>query len=93
VDRAVTFGGAGRHARRCTIVVPIVDRGGTMSLSTDGRHGPWTEATVYVLVGAALVVLGVVLRTYILNWVVGPLFVVVAVGAVTALIERRRATP
>jgi hypothetical protein len=64
-----------------------------MRPSTEEPHGPWLEARIYALIGVTLVAMGVTLRSYVLNWVVGPMFVVVAVGVVTALADRRRAAP
>jgi hypothetical protein len=48
------------------------------------------EAATYLTVAAALVVAGVLLRTVVLNWLVGPAAVVIGVMALSAAVERRR---
>jgi sorbitol-specific phosphotransferase system component IIC len=55
------------------------------------EHGGRTELFVYLGVAVVLVVAGVFLRSVLLNWIVGPLTVVVGVVLVTAFLERRRA--
>jgi hypothetical protein len=50
-----------------------------------------SEVTTYLLVALVLVVTGALLRTVLLNWIVGPVFVVVGVTVLSAARERRRA--
>lgn len=52
--------------------------------------GP-SEAATYLTVAAVLVVAGTLLRTVVLNWVVGPVSVVIGVIVVSAGLERWRA--
>lgn len=47
-----------------------------------------TPVAAYVLAAGTYVVLGVVTRTVFLNWIVGPLYFVVAVLAFGALLDR-----
>ncbi len=51
---------------------------------------PRREALVYVLAALTYIPLGVVLRTPLLNWVVGPLYLVLFVWAAARLVGRRR---
>lgn len=43
----------------------------------------------YVAAGAILIVVGAVVRTWLLNWISGPVFVVVCVAVLGMLAERR----
>lgn len=60
------------------------------------RSSRWTatsrpvEAAIYLTVAAVLVIAGMLLRTVVLNWLVGPAAVVIGVMAVSAGLERRR---
>jgi uncharacterized membrane protein HdeD (DUF308 family) len=45
---------------------------------------------VYLVVACLLVVSGMLLRTVVLNWIVGPAVVVVGVSVLSAALERRR---
>ena len=48
------------------------------------------EAAIYLTVAVVLVVTGTVLRTVVLNWIVGPVSVVVGVMVLSKGLERRR---
>ena len=48
------------------------------------------EMAAYAVAFAVLVVAGMLLRTIVLNFFVGPLIVVVSVAVVTPLLSRRR---
>lgn len=50
-----------------------------------------TEGAMYLSVAFVLVVVGTLARTVVLNWVVGPGFVVIGVVLVSAVLDRRRA--
>jgi len=55
----------------------------------DPRRARRIEVGVYVFTAVALVLLGVLLTSLILNWIVGPAFVVVMVTMVTPWMLRR----
>jgi hypothetical protein len=48
------------------------------------------EAVTYLTVAVVLVVAGTLLRTVVLNWVIGPAAVVIGVMVLSAGLERRR---
>ena len=48
------------------------------------------EVVSYAVAGLVLIVGGVVLRTAVLNWFVGPMIVVVTVTLLTPRLQRRR---
>jgi hypothetical protein len=49
------------------------------------------EVVAYAVAGFILIVGGVLARTYVLNWFIGPLIVVVTVTVLTPLLQRWRA--
>ena len=58
-----------------------------------GREFAWQgreEGVTYLAAVVSYVALGVLLRTAVLNWIVGPLYFVCFVWAVSRLLERRR---
>jgi hypothetical protein len=48
------------------------------------------EAVAYAVAGLVLIVGGVLLRTAVLNWLVGPMIVVLTVMLLTPLLQRWR---
>ncbi|HKE51477.1 MAG TPA: hypothetical protein VKE25_08205 [Actinomycetes bacterium] len=48
------------------------------------------EVAIYIAAGISLILLGVVLRTAILNWIVGPAFVVTFVVVTNGWFGRRK---
>lgn len=50
------------------------------------------ELVLYVLAGATYVLLGI-FHKFLLNWVIGPIWLVVWIWAVPALIDRARRNP
>jgi protein-S-isoprenylcysteine O-methyltransferase Ste14 len=52
---------------------------------------PREEAAIYAVVALALVVLGAVVRTPLLNWICGPAFVVGGVAALASVQRWRKA--
>lgn len=56
-----------------------------------GTKARRAETTVYLTVTVLLVVTGTLLRTVVLNWIVGPASVVIGVVVITTVLERRRA--
>jgi len=48
------------------------------------------EIGIYVAAGISLILLGIVLRTALLNWIVGPAFVVTFVVLANRLLDRGR---
>jgi hypothetical protein len=51
-----------------------------------------SEVVAYLSVAVALVVTGVFLRTVVLNWLVGPISVVIGVVLISRVVERRGST-
>jgi hypothetical protein len=51
---------------------------------------PRAERIAYAVAVVGLIGIGVVVRTPILNWIVGPAFVVTVVVVLTPLLSRRR---
>jgi hypothetical protein len=64
------------------------DVGGDDGKRDDERLARRIEVGVYVFAGVALVVLGVFLTSKILNWIIGPAFIVAVVTTVTPLALR-----
>jgi NhaP-type Na+/H+ or K+/H+ antiporter len=50
----------------------------------------WQEIAIYVAAGISFIVLGIVLRTALLNWIVGPAFVVTFVVLANRWLGRRK---
>jgi hypothetical protein len=50
----------------------------------------WADVGVYVFAWASLIALGVLLTTPILNWIVGPAYVVTVVLVLTPWVRRRQ---
>lgn len=48
------------------------------------------EIAIYVAAGISLILLGIVLRTALLNWIVGPAFVVTFVVLANRVLGRRK---
>ena len=48
------------------------------------------EVAIYIAAGISLILLGIVLRTAILNWIVGPAFVVTFVVLANRWLDRRK---
>jgi hypothetical protein len=48
----------------------------------------WVDFAVYAFAGAVLIVAGVWLRSLVLNWIVGPAFIVALVVVATPLAHR-----
>jgi hypothetical protein len=61
----------------------LLERGSAMSERT-------AEVVAYVVAGLVLIVGGILLRTAVLNWLVGPMIVVVTVTMLTPLLQRWR---
>lgn len=51
-----------------------------------------SEVVTYLSVAVVLVVTGVFLRTVVLNWLVGPISVVIGVVLISRAVERRGST-
>jgi hypothetical protein len=49
------------------------------------------EVVAYAVAGFILIVGGVLMRTFVLNWFIGPLIVVLTVTLLTPLLQRWRA--
>lgn len=55
------------------------------------QGGDRDDLPLYLVAVVALVIGGALVRTFLLNWISGPVFVVAVVGGLGALRDRRRA--
>lgn len=64
---------------------------------TSDRRRSWLrrheEGALYALAAVLYIPLGVVLKTVVLNWIVGPLFPLLVVYVVPTFVRRRRGMP
>jgi hypothetical protein len=74
-------------------------RGGTVGIASEPASGSAAgsryresrrEIAIYVAAGISLILLGIVLRSAVLNWIVGPAFVVTFVVVANRWFGRRK---
>ena len=80
-DGALLGGGHGQRPEQLHVIVAHVGQ-------VDVRRARRIEVGVYLFTAVALIVLGIFLTSKILNWIVGPAFVVAMVTMVTPLVLR-----
>ncbi len=61
-----------------------------MRQSAEHAAADRADLPYYLVAAAVLVVVGALVKTWLLNWISGPVFVVVCVAVIGALADRRR---